>query len=462
MKLITTMLSCILIFVSCSESHNDSKISTGTDLQNVQFPRDENQEDPIELSRTVVGTVATVRIQAEDGDIFKQYDEVAIKDRNGTLLDNTTTDGQGQFVMETTVSLVNYPLHVEANTDHRKLTNTIPYRDEPTHRMNVNEITTLIDEQQPRTEAETVAAEKTVLEQRFGLDEQGEPLFVNVFTQGSFEAEYYLAPVLLRAAQTSRTDLYELPQGSSYLLDQNYLSALGNILQGFDDTSKAAFLDQISDDALVLKQGLTNITFASSEELQGAYEQFLIDFSEQQTYLVDPNLERILIIGPSEVWENTSNIFKAELIQNSIRREIEVTWDLSGEGARIFNGVLQTESLDEDQNIALRVRYPSTVSNQELTEIKNVTIRNRPQVSALTILGPDQLKAYSSALYQLQVHYDDGSTRIENGEWSVNSPLAVISEGGVLAILGKEPASSISIRADYEVFSAGKTILLLP
>ncbi len=461
MRRIIAMLSIIFILASCNEAPKGSDNNVGTDLQNIQFPRDESGEEPLEMTRTIVGTVATGRLLSEDDDIFRQNDEVILKDRNGTLLGTTTTDDQGQLVLDTVVTLTNYPLHAEVNADFRKLTNTIPYREESTHRMNVNEITTLIDEQQPRTETETIAAEKMVLEKRFGLDEQGEALFVDVFTQGSFEADYYLAPVLLQAAQNSGTDLYELPQGSSYLLDQNYLSALGNILQGFDDTDKAAFLDQIPSDAIVLKQGLTNIAYASSEELQEAYEQFLADFSEQQTYLVDPDLERILIIGPSEVWENTENDFTAELIQNSIRREVDVTWELSGEGASISDGMLQTEFLDEDKNIALQVRYSSTTS-QELTGIKTVTIRNRPQVSKLTILGPDQLKAYSSALYQPQVHYDDGSIRIEDGEWSVSSSISVINEDGVLTILGKEPTSSVSIRVDYGGFSENKTILLLP
>jgi len=163
-------------------------------------------------------------------------------------------------------------------------------------------------------------------------------------------------------------------------------------------------------------------------------------------------LAGVEITGPADVREYSSAQYKATATYvEGITRDVTpwVIWLLPSPqcGSIDKNGLLKTKRIEQYPNITVYAQYTA----HRVTVADSYTVNVIP-LAELQIIGPDNLRRYSRAQYNLTAQYADGTTRDVTSSalwWVKPETLAQISEDHWLQIGDVEPSQQITVYAQY-------------
>ncbi len=198
--------------------------------------------------------------------------EVILKDAQGNVIATTFTNAEGQYSFEASIDESVYPLSIVVSQGNDQEYSAVVVEQESEVTANVNEITTAVaeifEEKGDQSATSLTLIEDSVLINRFGINEEGEPnISPYTFTSGDFTDDSSLGSVLLDAAAQSGVNLIEEVEGEDPLLAQeDYVQSLSSELRSVDNADSA--LSEVTEQSgsSTLAESLSAIVNAEDEQ----------------------------------------------------------------------------------------------------------------------------------------------------------------------------------------------------
>ncbi len=221
---------------------------------------------------------------------------------------------------------------------------------------------------------------------------------------------------------------------SSLEIGKNSLSGVGH-----DD-----FFDGAIDELMIFDRALT------ATEIQQIYQWGLAGHGE---------VVSLEIIGPEEVFENSSTEYKAVAqYEDGYARNVtaEVFWQVESEALGSINdkGVLTTQDLSTSESIIIHAQFTAgdvTLETEMMVQVWTLV--------GLEITGPENVNEYSSAQYKAVVYYDNGYIKdvTDSSDWSVQpEACGSVDTYGVLHVERVETPDYVTVYAQY---TEGETVV---
>lgn len=179
-------------------------------------------------------------------------------------------------------------------------------------------------------------------------------------------------------------------------------------------------------------------------------------------------VQSITIVGPTDVFEGQQiqYLVQVQYTNGTSVTEFASSWNVSNPGLVGINqtGLATFGQISVTTVVTLSVTHRGFSSNKSVT-VSNQTQSNRVLIDIL-IDGNNQIFENSSSTYQARGIYSDGQIEHINPFWGIDvSPIATISQLGVVSVLGVESDTPINIfarvvRADNVTITTTRNIMI--